>query len=154
MHDLILDENVYILALEAECTLQNEHLRWARIVSLVQEHHRWVVSNEILTAYRRQFSVIGCRSATTSQLKKSLNEVLFDSRHSLYLNDPPHIPGNYHHKDRHVVAAAAYVVNAYLLTTDQRLTTALHRDRIPEERGFQVVELSGAENLLLSSNGE
>jgi len=141
--DVVLDENVYIRALEAECTQGEEDLRAARVVLLLQEHHRWVLSIEVIAAYRRQFSARSCRGLLTSDLMKSMNQVLLDSRRSTVLTEAPTAEGPYHRKDRHMVAAAA-VSQGCLVTMDVRLRNDLESSRIPERCGFQVLDLHSA----------
>jgi predicted nucleic acid-binding protein len=146
--DIVLDENVYIRALEAECTQDGEDLRAGQVVLLLQERHRWVFSSRVIDAYMRQFSARSCRGALTSRLMTSMSEALADSRRFLFLDDAPTIEGSYHHKDRHMVAVAAARKGCCLVTMDIRLRNALESSGIPQRFGFQVLDLQSAEPLL------
>jgi hypothetical protein len=147
--DVVLDENIYIKAINAECTGEPSDHRAARVVSALQVHHRWIITRDIARAYRRQFSRTRCHGSLPTQLMSSLTEVTAAQTRFLWLEDPPIIEGNYHHKDQHMVAAAAVVEGSYLVTTDMRLVRSLERAGILMRYSFSVVGLDAAEPLLV-----
>lgn len=152
MTDVVLDENIYIKAIQAECTEDPTDRTAASTVQAVQQRHRWVFSRDILDAYRRQFSRATCKGAAASRLMKSLNEVMFDARRFCLLDDPKPVVGSFDPDDQHVVSAAASASAACLLvTTDGRLKRALDAAGIPERHGFSVLELEAAHILLLGA---
>ncbi|GAC1403153.1 MAG: hypothetical protein NVSMB52_17140 [Chloroflexota bacterium] len=148
MHDVVLDENVYIRALESECTGLAEDHRASRVVQLVQDRHRWVFTHGVLTAYRRQFNAISCKGSMATRLIVSLKDVFVDERCFLFIDTVDIVPGRYDPQDQHVVAAAAHGPNSYLVTLDMRLRNALESADIPKTYGFHVVDLETAEALL------
>lgn len=148
MADVVLDENIYIQALNAECTQDASSYKAARIVAVVQQLHRWILSQDIIVSYRRQFSRTTCRSVLTSQLMVSFNQVASDQTRTLILNAPPVIGGDYHHKDQHMVSAAAAVRGSYLITVDRRLSRQLETAGIPALHGFAVIDVEAALTIL------
>lgn len=148
MLEVVLDENIYVRALQAECSLDDADMQAARVVGSLQVNHVWVFSGQIVAAYHRQFSANRCRGALSSQLIKSLRATFADSRHFLFLDDPVEIEGPYHRKDRHVVAAAGARRGCYLVTIDVRLIAQLTAAQIPGIYEFSVVDLATAESVL------
>lgn len=148
MFDVVLDENVYIRALESERTGNIEDLRAARVVSLVQEKHRWLLTHDVVAAYRHQFSRIRGKNSVTIRLMKSLTEVCASGDRSKFLDSAPIIPGKYDRHDEHVVAAAAARPGAYLVTLDTRLKQALELAEIPGQFGFRAIDVAEAKVLL------
>jgi predicted nucleic acid-binding protein len=146
--DVVLDENVYIRALQAECSGEETDERSARIVGFVQANHRWIFTNDVVTAYLRQYSRNTCRGVTSSRLITSLTSILADQGRCYFVENPPIVEGSYHRKDRHVVAAAAAVRDSYLVTMDRRLVQALEAAEIPAEHGFRVISVDIAEAIL------
>jgi len=146
--DVVLDENVYVHALTAGCTDHPFDRQAALVLLYLQKKHRWLFTYAVEEAYRKQFSNNVCQGALSSQLMTSLNDVLVDQRRSYFIVNPEIVQGSYHHKDQHVVAAAASVAGSYLVTTDMRLKKALDREGIPTRYSFEILDLNGAEQLL------
>ena len=139
MADLVLDENIYVKGLKAECTNNADDLLAAQIITLTQAYHRWIFTSDVIAAYHRQFKRNQCRGTGANRLVVSLSEVFASQDRFLMLHDPPEVEGSYHQKDQHVVCAAAAVSGSYLITTDIRLKEALERTVILQSYGFQVV---------------
>lgn len=154
MADVILDESMYILGMDADCAssdLQVIYRRAARIVAAIQQKHRWIVSRGILEAYNKAIdSPKRCQQAGGEAAIKSLRDVLADAGRSIMLTYPvPEVAGDYDDKDRHMVRAAAAAPGSYLATMDTRLRRQLARLNITQNHGFTVVGLDEAEQLLL-----
>jgi hypothetical protein len=127
--------------------------RAAKILEAVHAGHRWIFSATIAAAYYHQMHSVQCRGVATNQFISGMSEVLADTNRCLFLDETVEIEGDYHQKDRHVVAAAAAVPGCYLVTMDDRLRASLLRSDIPQRYGFQVVGLNEAEDLLVSWYG-
>jgi hypothetical protein len=139
--DIVLDEDVYVFALESEGTDDLEYIASARLVTCLQQRHRWIVTPAINAAYRRQFArQRRPRGSVASGMMVSLDDVLFDAQRSLWINDAPEIEGPYDPSDRHVVAAAGAVRGAILVTSDGRLTDSLVAEQTAENHGFRVLD--------------
>ena len=153
MTDVVLDENVFVRGLVSDCSSpedQQTDRRAARVVGFLQKDHRWILSDEIVDAYRKHIKIQRCaKGPTREQIIKSLNLVFVDSRRYHWIHDLPKVEGSYSAKDRHVVTAAAKVGNGCCLATmDGRLSESLFRDNIPSRWHFRVVTLDEAEALL------
>lgn len=150
MHNIVLDENVYVASLRFECTGVAADAAAARVVERVQSAHCWVVTAEILRAYKRHEGRNACRGTLTTALIKSLKQVLADRGRSRWIDTDELvvIPGDYHRKDRHVVSAAAAAPASMLVTNDGRLESQLVIEGIPGRQGFLCVTCAGALRLL------
>jgi hypothetical protein len=150
MADFVLDENCYIRALYAQRT--DRHADWlaSRLLQLLQTEHRWILSWPILRAYLRQIKKHGSddRSFNEMALKRSLHNVQRDMARCHWPADLRPVPGDYDHKDDHMVESAAAMRGSLLITLDDKLAAALIREDIPIRYGFSVLDVSAAWQLL------
>lgn len=144
MLDVVLDEGPYIRALESECTRDRDDLAWAAVVTAIQRSHRWVLTVRVEAAYRRQFASIRCKGSVTSELMKSLNQVLFNASRVVLVHQPVNVSGDFDPDDAHVVCAAASVRGSVLITIDEKLARDLDRNGVSSRHGFAVATLQGA----------
>lgn len=141
MVDIVLDEDVYVFALESEGTEDPECKACVQFVSCLQQRHRWVVTPAVNAAYRRQFARRRRpHGSVASGLMVSFDDVLFDSARSLWVQEAHEIDGPYDPSDRHVVAAAGAAHGAVLVTSDGRLRDSLVQHHTTEENGFRVLD--------------
>jgi hypothetical protein len=153
--EVVLDENIYIRGIEAECSALDArptNERAARLVVAIQQRHQWIASPGIARAYLQAVDYPNrCKQPIANQMIKSFNDVLADTERSIWLEQDQllDIPGDYDPNDRHMVRAAAARTGCYLTTMDTELVRQLARLRIPEERGFIVIGLDEAETILV-----
>lgn len=134
----MLDENVYIFALESEGKTDDEHLTAARFVDCLQKRHKWVLTPDVVNAYRRQFGRGRFEGALASEFMNGLEDILFSDR-CIWFHRPSVVANGYDENDIHVVAAAAASAPSVLVTTDGRLARQLAEKAIPENHGFKVM---------------
>jgi hypothetical protein len=149
VRDIVLDEDVYVFALQSEGKPTKDNLDAARFIDCLQRQHRWVWTCEIEAAYRRHFARRDFyRGPVASQLMKHFNEVIFDQARSLWIPNPPRVAGKYHDDDAHMVSAAAAVVGSVLVTSDDPLSRALRESGLAKECGFEVLDFPRALTVL------
>ncbi len=145
MRDIVLDEDVYVFALQSEGTAKQEDRQAAFFIDCLQRHHRWVLTHEIEAAYRKHFARGDFyRGPVAIGLMKHLNEVMFDQARSLWIPNPLRVAGNYHNDDVHMVSAAAAVAGSVLVTSDAPLRRALRETGLAEKCGFEVMDFPEA----------
>ncbi len=140
MADIVLDEDVFIFALSSEFSGNLEDKAAAQFLTCLQERHRWVLSTDVVMAYRRQLGRHRRgKGGVSSGLVASLDGVLHSERF-LWKHHPAVVAGDYHDDDMHVVAAAAASAPSVLVTSDGRLTTKLVDGHVAENNGFRVMD--------------
>jgi hypothetical protein len=143
--DFVFDESCYIRGLYAETTHLAEDLAAARLLQCLQVHHRWILTEPIMSAYYRQFKKhVADNGRIASELVRSMRDVLrsIDSHRIQQRLEP--IPGAYDHDDDHMVEAAAAVPGCLLITLDRKLIAALAVEGIPGRYGFEVLDVTVA----------
>jgi predicted nucleic acid-binding protein len=151
--DIVLDEDVFVFAISSESTNDPEDKAAAAFLKCLQEHHRWVLSVDIVRAYRRQLGRhAGRNGGVASELVASLEGVLHSERF-LWKHHPPAVSGDYDLDDMHVVATAAASAPSVLVTSDQRLTDKLIEGDIANSNGFRVFNPFEALGELCESSG-
>ena len=144
--DFVLDENVYVRALESEDTREPDDELAALLIQCLQVRHRWVLTGEVMKSYYRQFAPYGSgRGVIATRMIASLTNVVSDSNRFLIRHAPPVIPGDYDHDDDHMVAAVADLgPGTLLITLDVRLRNSLRSAAIPDNHHFRVIDVQEA----------
>lgn len=139
MADVVIDEWVLVRGLQAEQPTAGLEHESARLLWVLQERHRWVVTLDLVDVYLARLFEATYKGVLWHRVRLSLQGALVSTEATLWLDDVPTIEGPYHRKDcRWVSAAAAALAGCLLVTGDERLLNQLRSSDLPEKHGFVV----------------
>lgn len=141
----MLDENVLIYGVESESIKDAERIAAAQFIRCLQTRHRWVISSDVLAAYRHQLGTrLLPKGGIASELMASFDAVLHDAGRHRWVHQPPIVAGSYEDRDQHMVSAVAAARPAVLVTFDGPLTDSINSDLQDEQNvameGFSVMD--------------